>query len=262
MTCARIATWNVNSIRVRLPQVLAWLEAQRPAVLALQETKVTDADFPLDPIRELGYAVSFAGQQTYNGVATLSLEAGDEVVVDLPGVSDPERRLLAATIDGWRIINVYVPNGTAVGSERYAYKLEWLAALQAYAADQLACYPRLIVLGDFNMAPADADVHDPEGWAGEILCSEGERAALRALLGVGLEDVFRAFPQATGTFSWWDYRAGAFRRNHGLRIDLLLVSAQAAAACRGCWIDRPARAAERPSDHAPVVGEFDWGEAG
>lgn len=258
MTHRAIATWNVNSLRVRLPQLTEWLAGHPVHTLALQETKLPDADFPRAAIEALGYHVAYSGQPTYNGVAVLSREPLADVVTDIPGFDDPPRRVLAATIAGGvRVINLYVPNGQSVGSEKYAYKLRWLAALAPWLAAELAAHPSVVVLGDFNVAPEDRDVHDPAAWAGSVLVSEPERAALQALIDLGLLDTFRLFEQPPATFSWWDYRQGAFRRNAGLRIDLVLASRALAAACRACDIDREPRRAERPSDHAPVIATFD-----
>ena len=254
---AKIATWNVNSLKVRLGQVLDWLATEKPDLLALQETKTVDQNFPTEQIEAAGYRAAFAGQKTYNGVATLSLAPGEEVVTELPGLEDPQRRLLASTIDGVRVLNVYVPNGQEVGSEKYAYKLDWLEKLRGYLAAELSRHPRLVVLGDFNIAPEDRDVHDPEAWRGKILCSDPERAALGALLDLGLRDLFRLFDQEERLFSWWDYRMLGFRRNHGLRIDLILASKHLAEACTACRIDKEPRKLERPSDHTPVLAEFD-----
>lgn len=251
-----IATWNVNSLRVRLPHVLQWLEANQPDVLAVQETKTVDEQFPLAEIEAAGYKAVFAGQKTYNGVAILSLLEATEVVTDIPGLDDPQRRILAATIGGVRIVNLYVVNGSEVGSEKYAYKLDWLAKVGAWLHAQAQQYPKLVVLGDFNIAPEDRDVHDPVAWQGKILCSELERQALQFMFALGLRDTFRQFEQAEKSFSWWDYRAAGFRRNQGLRIDLILASKALANTCQSCVIDREPRTWEKPSDHAPVVAEF------
>jgi exodeoxyribonuclease-3 len=252
----RIATWNVNSLRVRLPQVLDWLVRHAPDILCLQETKVIDADFPAAEFRAAGYHAVFIGQKTYNGVATLSREPADAVMTELPGFDSGQKRFLAATVGGLRLVNVYVPNGESVDSEKYGYKLAWLGALREFIARELATHPDVVVLGDFNVAPQPRDVHDPKAWEGHVLFSEPERAALRALLATGLVDVFRAFPQPEASFTWWDYRQGGFRRNQGLRIDLILASTSLAGRCRGCSIDTAPRALERPSDHAPVIAEF------
>jgi exodeoxyribonuclease III len=252
----RIATWNVNSLRVRLPQLLEWLAHTPVDVLALQETKLTDEDFPRAELAALGYSVLASGQKTYNGVALLSRWACAEVVTDIPWLEDPARRVLAATTGGLRVVNLYVPNGQTVDSDKYHYKLRWLAALATWLRAELAAHQRVVVLGDFNIAPEDRDVHDPAAWAGSVHVSEPERRALRTLLDLGLVDVFRCFEQPAGTYSWWDYRMLAFRRNHGLRIDLLLASRAFATACTACVVDREPRRAERPSDHAPVIADF------
>lgn len=251
----QIATWNVNSLRVRLPQVLDWLRAAQPDVVALQEIKCLDAEVPAGAFAALGYQLVSSGQKTYNGVATLARAPLRDCVVDLPTRADPQRRLLAATIDGLRVINVYVPNGERAGSEKYAYKLDWLRHLREFLAAELRRHPRLVVLGDFNIAPAPEDVHDPVAWEGQVLFSDPERQAFRELLGVGLSDGFRLFAQPERAFSWWDYRMGAFRRNHGLRIDHVLLSEPLRGACRSCRIDVAPRRNERPSDHAPVLAD-------
>lgn len=252
----KIATWNVNSLRVRLPQVLNWLKDQQPDMLALQETKMADAEFPNGELETLGYRAVFSGQKTYNGVALLSRLPATDVVTELPGLDDPQKRVLGATIGWLRVLNLYVPNGQSVGTDKYHYKLDWLSKLAEYLPTELATYPQLVILGDFNIAPEDRDVHDPAAWAGQVLCSEPERAALRRLLDLGLADTFRLFDQDDNLFSWWDYRAAAFRRNLGLRIDLILASSALASACTGCRIDKAPRRLERPSDHAPVIAEF------
>ncbi len=252
----KIATWNVNSLNVRLSHVLEWLNANEPDVLVLQEIKqVTDA-FNTDAFREAGYHSLASGQKTYNGVAVISRSPTADQITDFPGFEDPQRRILAATIDGVRVINLYVPNGNSVGSEKYDYKLGWLEALRGFLETELAAHEKLVVLGDFNIAPQDRDVHNPEKWGDNILCSPAERAALRSLLDLGLSDVFRQFEQADNTFSWWDYRAAGFRRNAGLRIDLILASNALATHCNASFVDREPRTWERPSDHAPVVAEF------
>jgi exodeoxyribonuclease-3 len=252
----QIATWNVNSLRVRLPQLTDWLASNPVDVLALQETKVADEGFPFAEIAALGYHVIANGQKTYNGVAILSRLSIEDVVRDMPGYIDDQRRVLTATIGGVRVVNVYVPNGQAVDSPKYHYKLAWLEALRVFVRDELTRHPHLVVLGDYNIAPEDRDVHDPAVWAGQVLCSEPERAGLRALAELGLADVFRRFEQPERCFSWWDYRMLGFRRNHGLRIDMLLASAGLNEMCDACHIDRTPRKLERPSDHAPVVGSF------
>lgn len=257
ISAMKIASWNVNSLRVRLPHVLDWLEAMQPDLLGLQETKTIDADFPVDDIRAAGYEVIYSGQKTYNGVAILSKQPGTDIVTDLPGLDDPQRRVLAATYGDLRFINLYVPNGSEVGSEKYAYKLDWLEKLHTFLAAELKKYKKLVMVGDFNIAPEDADVHDPEEWKGSVLVSEPERAALQRLLDLGLVDTFRLFDQEEKLFSWWDYRAAGFRRNRGLRIDLILASKAMQAACTLSAIDKEPRKLERPSDHAPVIANFD-----
>jgi exodeoxyribonuclease-3 len=252
----KIATWNVNSIRVRLPQVLEWLKQENPDVLCLQETKITDADFPAAALRDAGYQSVYAGQKTYNGVATLSRAPATDVVSSLPGAAGDQKRLLAATMGGVRVVNVYVPNGEEVGSDKYSYKLSWLKALEKFIARELKSHPRLALLGDYNIAPEERDVHDPKRWEGRVLFSDKERAAFQRLARNGLTDVFRNFDQPEKSFSWWDYRAGAFQRNHGLRIDHILCSDTLASECRHCRIDIGPRKHERPSDHAPVIAEF------
>ena len=252
------AAWNVNSLSVRLPRLLAWLAANRPDVVCLQETKLADEKFPARELAAAGYAAHFAGQKTYNGVALLAQEAlhvGD-VAIGIPGFPDEQKRVIAATVAGMRVVGVYVPNGQAVGSEKYRYKLDWYAALAGMLRGELARHPALAVGGDFNVAPEDRDVHDPALWAGQVLCSEPERAAFRALLAVGLADSFRLFDQPEKTFSWWDYRMLAFPKNHGLRIDHILLSPPLAARCTASRIDRNARKGEKPSDHAPVLVEL------
>ncbi|WP_070989499.1 exodeoxyribonuclease III [Halofilum ochraceum] len=252
----KIASWNVNSLKVRLPQVLAWLEEAQPDVLGIQETKLTDENFPRRAFEDAGWHVVFSGQKTYNGVALVARTQPTEVIRDIPGLDDPQRRILGATVNGVRIYNLYVPNGSEVGSEKYAYKLDWLEKMTAHLADERTRHERLAVVGDFNITPADTDVHDPEALAGEIHCSEPERAALQRLCGVGLTDTFRLFEQPERAFSWWDYRMNAFRRNLGLRIDLVLASDMLRDACESCVIDVAPRRNERPSDHAPVIAAF------
>jgi len=253
----KIATWNVNSMNVRLPHVLEWLDANRPDVLVLQEIKQLTEAFPVEALQEIGYASVANGQKTYNGVAVISRSPATDPVFEFPGFEDPQRRVLAATIDDVRVVDLYIPNGQEVGSEKYDYKLNWLAALHGFLEDELTRHDKLVVLGDFNIAPADADVHDPEKWGEAILCSPLERKALTALLDLGLTDVFRKFEQAEKSFSWWDYRAAGFRRNAGLRIDLILSTDALTQCCTASYVDKEPRAWERPSDHAPVVAEFD-----
>ena len=252
----KFASWNVNSLRVRLTQVLDWLCADSIDVLCLQETKLVDDDFPVEAFKEIGYKAVYAGQKTYNGVATISKHFAYEIVADLPGMQDPQRRLLGVTISDIRVLNVYIPNGQKVGSEKYAYKLAWIEKLQAYVATQLKAYRHFLLLGDFNIAPEDADVHDPELWAGKVLFSGPERQAFSDLIGHGLHDTFRKFEQPEKTFSWWDYRSGSFRRNLGLRIDHILCSDAMYEYCLSSTIDFEPRKLERPSDHAPIVAEF------
>ena len=253
----KFATWNVNSLRVRLPQLLDWLASRAPDVVALQETKLTDDAFPAAELLAAGYHSAAAGQKTYNGVAILARSEPRDVLRDIADYDDPQRRVLAATIAGVRVIDLYVPNGQSVGSDKFLYKLGWLRSLRAWLRSELAAHPRLLVLGDFNIAPEDRDVHDPAAWVGSVHVSPEEREALRELQALGLEDVFRRFEQAPQSFSWWDYRAGGFRRNHGLRIDLLLASAALAERCTACTIDREPRTVERASDHTPVIATFD-----
>lgn len=253
----RIATWNVNSLRVRLDHVCEWLGSAAPDVLALQETKTPDEEFPSEAFDALGYHVAYSGQPTYNGVALISRRPIHDVVTDIEGFEDAERRVLGARVGEARIFNLYVPNGQRVDSEKYVYKLEWLEALRAQLERELARSELLVALGDFNIAPEDRDVYDPSVWAGKVLCSEPEREALRRLMRIGLSDVFRRFDQPDRSFSWWDYRAAAFRRNRGLRIDLILASEALSRTCTGCRVDVEPRRRERPSDHAPVVAEFE-----
>lgn len=255
----KIATWNVNSLRVRLPHVLDWLAAEQPDVLALQETKTVDADFPQAELATAGYRVEFSGQKTYNGVAVLTRAEASERLTDIAGLDDPQRRILAVTVDGIRVVDLYVPNGSEVGSEKYQYKLDWLSKVHDWLSAERARHARLVVLGDFNIAPDDRDVHDPDAWREKILCSTPEREAFRSLLALGLTDSFRRFEQPEKSFSWWDYRLNGFSRNLGLRIDHILVSAELAERCRSCRIDVAPRKLERPSDHAPVVAEFSDG---
>jgi exodeoxyribonuclease-3 len=252
----KIATWNVNSLNVRLPQVLDWLAVAAPEVLCLQETKMEDAKFPLEACLAAGYQAIYSGQKTYNGVAILSRKPMTEVQAGIPGFADEQKRVLAATVDGIRIICVYVPNGQTVDSDKYQYKLRWLQALHAWLASELARYPRLVISGDYNIAPADADCYDPDAWYEQVLCSTPERQAFLRLLALGLSDCFRHFAQPEKSYSWWDYRQGGFRRNLGLRIDHILASTALTKDCQSCHIDPAPRRNERPSDHAPVLATF------
>ena len=252
----KIASWNVNSLKVRLPHLRDWLASAQPDVVALQETKTEDAKFPADEIAALGYECVFSGQKTYNGVALLARAAPRDVVTDIAGLDDPQRRILVGTVGDVRVANLYVVNGQEVGSEKYQYKLRWLARVREFLAAEMQQHPNLVVLGDFNIAPDDRDVHDPASWHEQILCSTPERAALKAILDIGLHDSFRLFESDGGHFSWWDYRQGAFRRNLGLRIDLILASEALRARCRASTIDRTPRTWERASDHTPVLLEL------
>lgn len=252
----KIATWNVNSLKVRLPHVLDWLATVQPDALCLQETKTEDKGFPFAELEAAGYRALHNGQKTYNGVAILARSELADVQRDIPGFDDPQKRILAATVNGVRLVCAYMPNGSEVGSDKYAYKLQWLAALTDWLREEMARHPRLALLGDFNIAPDDRDVHDPVAWAGKILCSEPERAAFRGFIDLGLADAFRRFEQPEKIFSWWDYRMMGFRRNLGLRIDHILLSAELAGRCRACSIDKAPRKLERPSDHAPVIAEI------
>jgi exodeoxyribonuclease III len=253
----KIATWNVNSMNVRRPHVLEWLQAHQPDVLVLQEIKQLTEKFPADELQACGYHSIASGQKTYNGVAVVSKAAATDAVTDFPDLDDPQRRILATTVGDVRVVNLYIPNGSEVDSEKYHYKLGWLASLQRFLAAELRQHENLVVLGDFNIAPADEDVHDPDKWGEAILCSPPEREALRKLIDLGLTDVFRKFEHPEKTFSWWDYRAAGFRRNAGLRIDLILTSEAMTQRCTSCYVDKEPRTWERPSDHAPVVAEFD-----
>ncbi len=252
----RLAAWNVNSIKVRLPQLLEWLATARPDVLCLQELKSEEPKFPGTELEAAGYASAVSGQKTYNGVAILSRTPIADVVAGIPGFADEQKRVITATAQGVRVMCVYCPNGQSVGSEKYEYKLRWFAALKDYLSAELRKHPRLAVAGDFNVAPEDRDVHDPKAWEGQVLVSAPERAAWRALLAVGLKDSFRLFEQPEKTFSWWDYRMMGFRRNAGLRIDHLLLSEELARACSSSTIDKAPRKLERPSDHAPAIAQL------
>jgi exodeoxyribonuclease-3 len=248
----KLASWNVNSLKVRLEQVLEWLATSEADVLALQETKLVDEQFPTAAFLERGYHLTFSGQKTYNGVAIISRHPLTEVVTQVGGFLDEQRRMVAATVAGIRLINWYVPNGASLDSDKYGYKLNWLKNMTQFIAEQLKHYPKLALVGDFNIAPEDRDVHDPAAWTGSVLVSPAERDAFAALLKLGLHDSFRNFSQEEKLFSWWDYRAGAFRRNQGLRIDHVLLSEALNASCIQAAIDKEPRKSERPSDHAPV----------
>ena len=254
MDTTTIASWNVNSLNVRLPHLEEWLKLRAPDVVALQETKLEDDRFPDDALAALGYRSVFAGQKTYNGVAILAKQAIGDVQVGIPGFEDEQKRVIAATVGGLRIVNLYVVNGQDVGTDKYDYKLRWLEAVHDWLAEELKTHPKLVVMGDFNIAPDDRDVHDPAVWNDDcILTSTAERAALRRLLALGLHDSFRLHHEDAGVFSWWDYRAAGFRRNLGLRIDLCLVSDALRERCVGASIDKEPRTWERPSDHAPAI---------
>jgi len=263
----RIATWNVNSVRTRLDQVCAWLVQERPEVLCLQETKVADDLFPLQAFRELGYQVAISGQKAYNGVAMLSLLPLEDVragfgslLPDDPAAAelDAQKRLLSARIEGLRILNLYVPNGSSLRSEKYAYKLRWLQCLHRYLTAQERMEEPLVMLGDFNIAPEDRDIHDPERLRGGIMASEAERAALQELLGERLQDVFRLFEPGSGHWSWWDYRSGAWETDRGWRIDHIYLAAELLDFASGCMIHRQLRGNPQPSDHAPVLVNLAW----
>jgi exodeoxyribonuclease III len=251
-----IASWNVNSLRVRLESVLRWLALRQPDVLALQETKVEDKDFPKEVLQQAGYHVFFNGQKSYNGVALISRLPIDNVITSFPDFDDVQRRILIANVGSLRIINIYVPNGASLDSDKYIYKLNWLSKLRSYLQTELLQHPHLIVLGDFNIAPEDIDVHDPLAWKDQVLVSPPERQALKEILKLGFTDSFRLFNHKAGCYSWWDYRAAAFRRNHGLRIDHILSSSALAPYCVECEIDKAIRGWEKPSDHVPVIASY------
>jgi exodeoxyribonuclease-3 len=253
----KLATWNVNSLAVRLPQLLAWLEANPVDAIVLQETKLTDDKFPHAEIEAAGYGVHWHGQKTYNGVALLSRGgAATDVVKNIPGFADDQARVITGSVRGVRVIGGYFPNGQAPDSDKFVYKMAWLDALRGFVQAEMALHERLVLMGDFNIAPEDRDVYDPVAWAGQIHCTPEERAQFRALLGLGLVDAFRAFEQPPRSWSWWDYRNLAFRKNQGLRIDIILASPALAPQLRACSIDKLPRKNERPSDHAPVVLEL------
>jgi exodeoxyribonuclease-3 len=252
----KLATWNVNSLSVRLPQLLDWLASAAPDALVLQETKLTDDKFPAAELLAAGYHAVWHGQKTYNGVALLSRTPATDVVRNIPAHGDEQARVIAGTVDGVRVIGGYFPNGQAPDSEKFVYKMGWLTALRAWLQTELAAHPKLVLMGDFNIAPEDRDVHDPVAWAGQIHCTPEERAHFQALVALGLHDAFRLFEQPPRSWSWWDYRNLAFRKNQGLRIDHVLVSEALKAQVTACQIDKAPRKNERPSDHAPVWVEL------
>lgn len=257
----KIASWNVNSLRVRLPHVLDWLKTHQPDVLGLQETKLPDHDFPADAFYDMGYECRFSGQKTYNGVALIyrsdNLAEPDDLLTRFDNYQDGQKRIIAASFGDIRVFNLYIPNGQSVGSEKYDYKLEWLSAMREHISNEVQQHDKIILMGDFNIAPEDRDIHDPQKWAGKIMCSDTERSALSDICELGFSDLFREFEQPDEVFSWWDYRMGSFRRNHGLRIDLILGTAELAGMCTACDVDVEPRRLERASDHAPVWAEFE-----
>lgn len=257
----KIATWNVNSLNVRLGHVIDWLQANPVDVLCLQELKLPDDRFPQQALADIGYHASWAGQRTYNGVAVLSRLSLTEPQRNIPGFDDPQQRILAVTLPGpdgfpWRVISAYCPNGQSPDSDKYEYKLQWYAALRDWLHTELQAYPRLVIAGDYNVAPADEDVHDPLAWEGAVLVSAPERQAFRALIELGLHDTFRLFDQEPESYSWWDYRRASYRRNLGLRIDHVLASDALIESCVKCRIDKEPRGWPKPSDHVPVVATF------
>jgi exodeoxyribonuclease-3 len=252
----KLATWNVNSLNVRLPHVIDWLASDQPDVLCLQETKQEDTKFPYDALKEAGYNAVHSGQKTYNGVAILSPHAIEDVQFGIPNYVDEQKRVISATINGIRIVCAYIPNGQTVDSDKYQYKLGWLNAFIIWLKNELATHPNLVLLGDYNIAPDDRDCHNPAAWIGQVLVSEPERAAFKQLVALGLHDSFRLFEQPEKSFSWWDYRMMGFRRNFGMRIDHILVSDALRLACKSCVIDKAPRKLERPSDHTPVILEL------
>ena len=252
----KIATWNVNSLAVRLPQVLDWLTTHQPDVLCLQETKLTDDKFTHAEFAEAGYQSQWFGQKTYNGVALLSKAPAEDVARNIFGFDDEQARVIAASVGGVRVIGAYFPNGQAPDSDKFHYKMRWLDALREWVRSELAKNPKLVLVGDFNIAPDDRDVCDPVAWAGQIHCTPQERDHFQQLLSIGMHDAFRLFEQEPKLYSWWDYRMLAFRKNQGLRIDHILVSDAIKAEVKACSIDRLPRKNERPSDHAPVIVEL------
>ena len=252
----KLATWNVNSLKVRLSQLLDWMAVDPPDIVCLQETKLDDPKFPVSDIEAAGYQVAYSGQKTYNGVAIVSRDPAAEVSTGIAGFPDEQKRVIAATFDSVRVVDAYVPNGQSVVSDKFRYKLDWLNAFTRWLEEELARYPELAVVGDFNIAPESRDVHDPKAWEGQVLCSEAERDALKKLIALGLVDSFRLFEQLEKSFTWWDYRLNAFKRGMGLRIDHILLSPALAKRCNGVSILKDMRALERPSDHAPVVADI------
>lgn len=249
----QVATWNVNSLAVRLPQVLDWLSQHQPEVVVLQETKLTDDKFPHAEFAQAGYAAQWFGQKTYNGVALLSKAPAVDVVRNIPGFADEQARVIAGTVGELRVIGAYFPNGQAPGTDKFEYKMQWMRSLRDWVREELAHHPKLVLMGDYNVAPEDRDVYDPIAWAGQIHCTPEEREQFRLLLALGLHDAFRLFEQPEKSWTWWDYRNLAFRKNQGLRIDHILVSEALKASVTSCTIDKAPRKNERPSDHAPVV---------
>jgi len=255
----KLSTWNVNSLAVRLPQLLDWLIQHQPDAICLQETKLTDDKFPHTELAAAGYCSEWFGQKTYNGVALLTRADSAtvfDVVRNIPGFDDPQARVITASVDGIRLIGAYIPNGQAPGTDKFTYKMRWLSALREWVATELLRHPKLVLVGDYNIAPEDRDVYDPIAWAGQILCTPEERAHFQGLIQIGLHDAFRLFEQPAKSWSWWDYRMLAFRKNQGLRIDHILVSDALKASVIACTIDRLPRKNERPSDHAPVIVEL------
>lgn len=253
----KLATWNVNSLKVRLPQLLEWLARERPDIVCLQETKLEDEKFPHEALKSAGYGSVYCGQKTYNGVAILSRSSPESMERGMAGYSDQQQRVISASFGSLRIVCAYVPNGQSVASEKYRYKLDWLTAFSNWLGAQLKAYPKLALLGDFNIAPEELDVHDPKAWEGQVLFSEPERAAFRGLIHLGLKDALRVVDAERRVFTWWDYRVNAFRRGMGLRIDHILLTPPLAERCSAVTVDRDMRARERPSDHAPVMAELD-----
>ncbi|WAC71815.1 exodeoxyribonuclease III [Roseateles sp. SL47] len=253
----KFATWNVNSLAVRLPQLLDWLAANPVDAIVLQETKLTDDKFPAQEIQAAGYQVQWFGQKTYNGVALISKAPATDIARNILGYADEQARVIAGTVAGVRVIGAYFPNGQAPDSEKFVYKMAWLDGLRAWVTEELKTHPKLVLMGDFNIAPEDRDVYDPVAWAGQIHCTPQEREHFQQLLGIGLVDAFRLFEQPPKSWSWWDYRNLAFRKNQGLRIDHILVSEALKPCVTACVIDKLPRKNERPSDHAPVIVTLD-----